>query len=78
MSPVARRPHVRLTTNSRANEHLTFSTMHARAAAAPRTSPAQKRAHKEAAAMHLAQAAVHLSNQRRRRTTRRRTTRRRA
>lgn len=54
-----RKKHPKLTRNRNVNEHLTFCAMHTRAANDTRLSNAKRRAHKDAAAMHMSHALHH-------------------
>lgn len=57
--PTRSRRHPRLTHNRHVNEHLTFCAMHKQAARDRSKTSAVRASHREAAALHLLQAAHH-------------------
>ena len=59
VAPRCARKHPRLTKNRHVNEHLTFCAMHANAAKNTHATRAARKAHQEAAQLHMLQAAHH-------------------
>lgn len=59
LAPRCSRTHPRLTKNRHVNEHLTFCALHSKAANSRRATNAARKAHQEAAQLHLLQAASH-------------------
>lgn len=62
--PAKAQRHPRLTKNRHVNEHLSFCAMHALNAKKRKVSAATRAAHREAAALHMLQAARHFRTRR--------------
>ena len=64
LRPTRAQRHPRLTKNRHVNEHLSFCALHALNAKKRKMSPAARAAHREAAALHMLQAARHFRTRR--------------